>query len=180
MNTWTQRALGVVILVAVCVLAAAGIAYRMLWQRYDQGLQQFESRSERIDGVIRAGDAINTQLAAAQGAVAPRLHPKTPNAENDIQQKLRDLVVASGATLVSSQTALEGAASNQKIVAYKLTATVSGEWVKLVRLMETLQTQTPPFWVRTVSLSREGVPTGPQNARLTVQLDAPVQAGGNP
>jgi general secretion pathway protein M len=53
----------------------------------------------------------------------------------------------------------------------------TGEWPKLVRFMEMLQTHRPPFWVRTASLSREGAATSPQNARLTLQLEAPLAPG---
>ena len=53
---------------------------------------------------------------------------------------------------------------------------VNGEWVKLVSFMESLQTHRPPFWVRTANITREGASSGagPQNARLSLQLEAPL------
>lgn len=180
MNVWTQRVLGLLALSVTVVLIASGLVYRALWVRYEQGLSQFESRSERIDGVIRAGETIEKRLGVARDIVTPLLFFRGPNVENEIQQKLRDLISASGVTLVSSQAALEEA-GEKKIARYRLTATVTGEWAKALRFMETLQTHTPPFWVRSVTLMREGLPTGPQNIRLTVQLEAPLApAKGRP
>ena len=77
---------------------------------------------------------------------------------------------------MSSQVALEPGADG-KLARIRLTATISGEWPKLVRFMETLQTHRPPFWLRSATLSREGVATGPQNARVTLQLEAPLAPG---
>lgn len=176
MNAWTQRALGLLSLLAFCVLVAMGLTYRVLWNRYEQGLQQFESRSERIDGVIRAGETIDKRLGSARETVEPLLFSHGPNAENEIQQKLRDLISTSGMTLVSSQAALESA-GEKKIARYRLTASMTGGWSKVVRFMEVLQTHNPPLWVRSVTLIREGLPTGPQNVRLTLQLEAPLAPG---
>lgn len=178
MNVWTRRALGAVVLFCGGALVVAGSIYRVLWMRYEQGLAQFESRSERIDGVILAGPAIEKRMTQARDVVRPMLHSNGLNAENEIQQKLREIIASSGTTLVSSQAALEPTAEGKKIQRYKLTATVTGEWGKLVRLMEQLQTHAPPFWIQSVSLLREGLPAGAQNARLTVQLDAPLAPGG--
>ena len=176
MNAWTQRALALLIFIVLCALVAVGSVYSVLWDRYEKGLQQFESRSERIDGVIRAGEAVDKRLSSAKEAVEPRLYSHGPNAENEIQQKLRDLISASGVTLVSSQAALEGA-GEKKIARYRLTASMTGGWSTVVRFMEVLQTHNPPLWVRSVTLIREGLPTGPQNVRLTVQLEAPLAPG---
>ena len=179
MNAWTRRALGIVVLLCLGGLAVVGGVYRVLWMRYEQGLAQFESRSERIDGVILAGPAIEKRMTQARDMVAPMLQANGPNAENDIQQKLREIIASSGATLVSSQAALEPVAEGKYVQRYKLTATVTGEWGKLVRLMERLQTHAPPFWIQSVSILREGLPTGAQNARLTVQLEAPLAPAGS-
>lgn len=176
MNAWTQRALGVLVFMVISGLVASGLVYRALWIRYEQGLQQFESRSERIDGVIQAGETIEKRLGVAREMVVPRLFPQSPNVENEIQQKLRELISASGVTLVSSQGGLEGA-GEKKIARYRLTATVTAEWAKVIRFMETLQNHNPPLWVRSVTLMREGLPTGAQNVRLTVQLEAPLAPG---
>lgn len=180
MNVWTRKALGLLALFVMVLVIVSGLIYRVLWIRYEQGLQQFESRSERIDGVIRAGATIEKRLGVARDLVTPLLFVRGTNAENEIQQKLRDLISASGVTLVSSQAALEEG-GERKIARYRLTATVTGEWAKALRFMETLQTHTPPFWVRSVTLMREGLPTGTQNVRLTVQLEAPLApAKGRP
>ena len=176
MNTWTRRAIGILILLALAGLAGAGLVYRALWTRYDGALQQLESRSERLDGVVEAGPDIESRLGDARSMVAPLLHPAGENAPNDVQQKLRELIVTAGGTLVSSQVALEPGADG-KLARIRLTATISGEWPKLVRFMETLQTHRPPFWLRSATLSREGVATGPQNARVTLQLEAPLAPG---
>lgn len=175
MNTWTRRAIAIASLLALVVLACVGLVYRSLWMHYGGALQQLESRSERLDGVVDAGAEIERLLGVARNTVTPLLHPAGENAQNDVQQKLRELIVASGGTLVSSQVALEPGAEG-KLSRIRLTATVTGEWSKLVRFMEILQTHRPPFWVRTASLSREGasVAAGPQNARLALQLEAPL------
>ena len=176
MNAWTRRAVGILILLALGGLAGAGLVYRALWTRYDGALQQLESRSERLDGVIEAGPDIESRLVDARSMVAPLVHLAGENAQNDVQQKLRELIVTAGGTLVSSQVALEPGADG-KLARIRLTATISGEWPKLVRFMETLQTHRPPFWLRSATLSREGAATGPQNARVTLQLEAPLAPG---
>lgn len=174
MNVWTRRVLVTLVLVLAGVLAASAWVYRMLWLRYEGAIFQLEPRSERLEGVVNAGPDIETQLDSARNTVAPWLHPAGATAENDIQQKLRQLIEASGSTLVSAQAATEPGVDG-KLARIRLTATVTGEWAKVVRLMESLQTQRPPFWVRSVSMAREGTSTTePQNARLTLQLEAPL------
>ena len=174
-NTWLRNASIVLLLLFLIVLVGAGVVYRALWARYDGALQQLEPRSERLDGVVAAGSDIETLLGSASGTVAPLLHPAGETAQNDVQQQLRQMIMASGGTLVSSQVALEPGADG-KLARIRLTATVSGEWAKLVRFMETLQMHRPPFWVRTVSIAREGAQSGPgpQAARITLQLEAPL------
>lgn len=175
MNAWTRRALVGVVLLALVGLMVAALAYRALWTGYDSAQTKLESRSERLDGVVNAGPDIEALLASARNVVAPWLHPAGSNAQNDIQQQLRSLIMASGATLVSSQAVPEPAVDG-KLASIRLTATVMGDWAKLVQFMENLQTQRPPFWVRNASLLREGssVGNGPQSARLTLQLEAPL------
>lgn len=175
MNLWTRNACAVLFCLAAAVLAVAGGIYRTLWVRYDAALGQFESRSERIDGVIQAGPDIGKRLALVRDAVAPMLHPSGDNAQNDVQQKLRELITASGGTLVSSQVALEMGADG-KMDRVRLTATMTGEWNRLVRFMQTMQTHRPAYWVRSATLAREGgtATVAPQQARLTLQLDAPL------
>lgn len=175
MNLWRRRAMVLLLVLFLGALACAAVAYRALWNRYDNALQILEPRSERLEGVVDAGSDIETLLDSASSTVAPMLHPAGETAQNDIQQKLRQMIMASGSTLVSSQVALEPGVDG-KLARIRLTATVSGEWAKLVSFMESLQTHRPPFWVRTANIMREGSSSGPgpQNARLTLQLEAPV------
>lgn len=175
MNIWRRRSIVFLLALLIGTLACAAVAYRALWTRYDNALHQLEPRSERLEGVVNAGSEIETLLSSASGAVAPLLHPAGETAQNDIQQQLRQMIMASGSTLVSSQVALEPGVDG-KLARIRLTATVSGEWAKLVGFMENLQTRRPPFWVRTANITREGASTGPgpQNARLALQLEAPL------
>lgn len=175
MNIWRRRSIVFLLTLFVGALACAALAYRTLWVRYDNALHQLEPRSERLEGVVNAGPEIETLLNSASSAVAPLLHPAGETAQNDIQQQLRQMIMASGSTLVSSQVALEPGVDG-KLARIRLTATVSGEWVKLVGFMESLQTRRPPFWVRTANITREGANSGPgpQNARLALQLEAPL------
>lgn len=175
MNAWTRRALLAALLCALAVLAGAGLAYRTLWSSYDSGLSLLESRSERLDGLVDAGPDIATRLDAARQIVAPWLHPAGENAANDVQQRLRELISASGNTLVSSQVALEPGAEG-RLARVRLTATLTGDWPRLVRFMQDLQQRSPPFWVGSANLAREGAntPGAAQTARLTLQLDAPL------
>ncbi|MBV7540252.1 type II secretion system protein GspM [Acidovorax sp. sic0104] len=174
-NIWLQRSAATLAVLLLVAVAGASLVYRALWNRYDSALAQLEPRSERLEGVVNAGSEIETLLGTASGAVAPLLHPAGDTAQNDIQQQLRAMIMASGSTLVSSQAALEPA-TDGKLARIRLTATVTGEWPKLVRFMESLQVHRPPFWVRTVNITREGASSGsgPQNARLALQLEAPL------
>ena len=174
-NIWLRRTWIVLALLAVCLLVAGALLYRSLWTRYDSALGQLEARSERLEGIVNSGPQIEALLAKARANVSPWVHPGGENAPNDVQQKLRELIVNSGGTLVSSQVALEPGADGQ-MSRVRLTATVSGDWPKLVRFMETLQTHLPPFWVRSVTVLRDGATNGPgpQSARLALQLEAPL------
>lgn len=175
LNPWTRRAAWVLVLLALCVLASFGLAYYALWQHYDGALDQVGSRSQRLDGVLRSGDDITARLGAARRAVQPWLHPAGESAPNQVAQRLRELVVASGSTLVSSQ-AIPGTAEAGKLVRVRLDATVTGEWSQVMQLLATLQRQEPPFWIRSANLMREGPvgPDAPQQVRLSVQLEAPL------
>jgi len=174
-NIWRSRAMVALLLLLLGALAGSALVYRALWARYDNALAQLEPRSERLEGVVNAGTEIETLLASASSTVAPLLHPAGETAQNDVQQKLRQMIVASGSTLVSSQVALEPGVDG-KLARVRVTATVTGEWVKLLSFMENLQTHRPPFWVRTANITREGASsgTGPQAARLALQLEAPL------
>lgn len=174
-NIWLRRTWIALALLAVCLLAAGALLYRSLWARYDSALGQLEARSERLEGIVNAGPQIEALLAKARANVTPWVHPGGENAPNDVQQKLRELIVSSGNTLVSSQVALEPGADGH-MARVRLTATVTGDWPKLVRFMEALQVHLPPFWVRSVTVLRDGASTGsgPQTARLALQLEAPL------
>ncbi|GAD20292.1 type II secretion system protein GspM [Acidovorax sp. MR-S7] len=175
MNTWTRRAVAAALLCALAVLVCMALAYHVLWNRYDSALELLESRSERLDGVVSAGSDIQALLDNVHKSVSPLIHPGGESAQNEIQQQLRELISSSGSTLVSSQVAVEPGGDG-KLARVRLTATVTGEWTKLLRFMGTLQTHTPAFWVRAASILREGSNTGAsgQNGRITLQLEAPV------
>lgn len=174
-NIWLQRSVLTLLLLLLVAVAGAALVYRSLWARYDNALGQLEPRSERLEGVVNAGSDIESLLGTATGAVAPLLHPAGETAQNDIQQQLRTMIMASGSTLVSSQAVVEPGVDG-KLTRIRLTATVTGEWSKLVKFMESLQVHRPPFWVRSANITREGGSSGagPQNARLALQLEAPL------
>ena len=48
--------------------------------------------------------------------------------------------------------------------------------IRFSRFMQTMQTHSPVYWVRSATLAREGgsAAVAPQQARLTLQLDAPL------
>ena len=173
MNMWTRYAIMCCAGLTAALIGAVAWGYHALWARYDKALVQLESRSERLDGLIESAPQIEALLIAVRQNVTPWLHPRGENSQNDVQQKLRELIANSGVTLVSSQAAQEPT-GDSNLARIRLTATVTGEWTKLVRLAEGLQSHQPPFWVRTASLNREGsgVGAGAQLARLTLQLDA--------
>ena len=175
MNAWTKRALLTALLCLMAVAGSAALIYNALWTRYDGAQSLLESRSERIDGLVGAGSDIAARLESARQVVAPWLHPAGESAANDAQQRLRELISTSGNTLVSSQVALEPAAEGG-LASVRLTATLTGDWPRLVRFMQDLQTRMPPLWVRSASLAREGAntPGAAQTARLTLQLQAPL------
>ncbi|MCO5103542.1 MAG: type II secretion system protein M [Burkholderiaceae bacterium] len=174
-NVWLRRTWTALAVFALCLLVGGALLYRSLWARYDSALAQLEARSERLEGVVQSGPQIEALLAKAQASVSPWVHPGGDNAPNEVQQKLRELIVASASTLVSSQVAMEPGVDGQ-IDHIRLTTTVVGDWAKLIRFMETLQAQLPPFWVSSAIAMREGVSNGPgpQNARVTLQLQAPI------
>ncbi|MGP1691081.1 MAG: type II secretion system protein GspM [Giesbergeria sp.] len=174
-SIWVRHTGVALALAALCLLASGALLYRSLWTRYDSALGQLEARSERLEGIVKSGPEIEALLEKARAAVTPWVHPAGENAPNDVQQKLRELVVNSGGTLVSSQVALEPGVDGQ-MARVRLTATVTGDWPTLLHLMEALQTRLPPLWVRSVTVSREGASsgTGSQNARLALQLEAPL------
>lgn len=175
MSVWTRRAVAFILAALLLLLLGTAWGYRALWQRYDEALVQLQARSERLDGLLRAGPRITQDLKAARTAVSPWLHPAGDNAANDVQQRLREIISASGNTLVSAQAALEPA-TDDKLAGVQLGATITGEWAGLVRFVQTLQRQAPPYWVQAATLTRDGPasPAGAQTARLVLQLRAPL------
>lgn len=175
MPPWTRRALLTLLGLVALLLLLAGWGYRALWLRYDDVLAQLEARSGRLDGILQSSARIDKQLAETRAAVQPWLFPGGEGAQNEVIQRLRELVVQNGATLVSSQAVPTPAADGQLAHA-RLNATIDGDWEQLVRVAGLLQRHRPAFWVRSATLLREGVeaPGMAQKARLTVQLDAPL------
>ena len=175
MNIWRRRSIAALGLASLFCLVSAALTYQWLWKRYDVALEQLEPRSERLDGVVQSGAEIQKLLSSARESVAPWLHPSGEAAQNETQKQLRQMIDASGSTLVSSQIALEPAGEN-KLAKIRITATITGEWSKLVHFMEGLQAHRPPFWVSSANLTRDGASSGagPQNARLALQLEAPL------
>lgn len=176
MNVWTRRAAMLIGLGALVALLCYLLVYRALWQRYDGAQGQLEARSERLDGIVAVGPQIAAASQEARERVAPWLHGSGEDAQNEAQQRLRQLISASGATLISSQVAMAPAAEEGGLAMVKLTATMGGEWPAFVRFMEALQIASPPLWVRSASFLREGSGGAgqPQGARLTLQLEAPL------
>ena len=105
-NVWRARSLLLVGVLLLGASVAAALVYRALWLRYDNALLQLEPRSERLEGVVNAGNQIEELLGTASSTVAPLLHPGGEAAQNDVQQKLRQMIMASGSTLVSLQAPL--------------------------------------------------------------------------
>lgn len=175
MNVWTQRALLTLLVGLLTAAGGAAWVYRSLWSHYDSTQNQLQSRSERLDGVISVGPDIESTLQSLRDNLQPWLRADGEAAQNDTQQRLRELILASGSTLISSQVALEPAAEG-KLAAVRLTATVAGDWTALARFMQTLHTTMPPLWVRSASFQRDGANTGAQGqkARITLQLEAPL------
>ncbi|QTD45045.1 type II secretion system protein GspM [Ottowia testudinis] len=178
LHPWSRRALLTLVAAALLVLIGCALIYRAMWSRYGAGLDQLESRIERLDGVLQSGADIQGRLAAARRQVQPWLYPGGDSAQNDVTQRLRELVVAAECTLVSSQAAAV-AGEDGKLSRIRLSATVTGDWAQLLQLLERLQSQQPPLWTSSVNLMREGgnTPNAPQKARLGLQLEATLAPG---
>lgn len=127
MNVWTQRALLTLLVGLLTAAGGAAWVYRSLWSHYDSAQNQLQSRSERLDGVISVGPDIESTLQSLRDNLQPWLRADGEAAQNDTQ-RLRELISASGSTLISSQVALEPAAEG-KLAAVRLTATVAGDWI---------------------------------------------------
>lgn len=176
MNPWTRKTIVAISVLLGLALLVAGLFYRATWQRYDAALQQLEARGQRLEGVADSADQIQAALVQARSAVGAWLHTGAGDAaQNAVQQKARDLITRSGGTLVSSQVALDPAADG-KLAQVRLTATVTGEWADMVRMLASIQAQQPVLWVRSATVMRDGgmAAPQPQKVRVTLQLDAPL------
>lgn len=175
MNFWTRRVAVTLSVVFVALGVCVGLVCVALWQKYENALHILEPRIERLTGIVRAGSDIDAALNGARETLQPWLHIGGAKAQNDIQQQLRQLIDTTGVTIVASQSVFESG-DEQRLGRIRLTATVTGEWPKIVRLLEELQAQRPPFWVRSASLFRENgnASVEPQIVRLTMQLEAPL------
>lgn len=176
LSPWARKAALTAALLALVVLVLLAALYAANWKRYDSAQDQIESRIARLDGTLAASADIDAKLAKARQSISPWLHTAGADSQNEILQRLRELVVSSGATLVSSQAAAVPAEADQALAHVKISATISGDWPQLVRIGQTLQAQRPPYLVRSLNLQREGQASGKtsQKARLTLQLDAPL------
>ena len=178
LSPWAQRAALVTGVFALVLLVVVAWVYWLNWARYARAQDQIDSRIARIDGILASSADIDARLAQAKTAVGPWLHKGGADAQNEILQRLREMVVASGATLVSSQAAAVPAEGEQQLARVRVSATVSGEWPQLVQLGQALQAQRPLYLVRSLNIQREGQVAGKtsQKARMTFQLEAPISA----
>ncbi|MFD1710185.1 general secretion pathway protein GspM [Ottowia sp. GY511] len=176
LHPWTKRAVWAVAACLLLVVFVLGWLYWVNWSRYSTAQEQLESRISRLDGILAASADIDTRLSQARAAVGPWLHKGGSEGQNAVLQSLRELVVASGATLVSSQAATVPAESEQKLPKVRVSATVAGEWAQLVQLGQALQAERPPYLVHSLNIQREGQASNKaaHRARLTLQLDAPI------
>ena len=175
MNFWTRRVALTLVVALVVLGVAVGLVCAAFWQRYEQALHILEPRIERLSGIVKADSDIDAALNGANESLKLWLHAGGGKAQNDIQQHLRQIIDTTGATIVASQSVFESGDA-QRLGRIRLTATVTGEWSKIVSLLEALQAQRPPFWVRSASLFRENgnAAVEPQIVRLTLQLEAPL------
>jgi general secretion pathway protein M len=175
MNAWTRRAALALFVVFLLLSMGGGLAYYLLWHRYENASAVLEPRIERFEGLVKTEANLAAALQGANQTVETWMHQGGVKAQNGIQQQLRQLMGAAGVTVVATQAAFEPA-DDQRFARIRLTATVTGEWASAVQLLESLQMQKPPFWVRSAVLAREnGTDTAePQLVRMTLQIEAPV------
>lgn len=172
---WTRRAVWSIVAILFVGLALFSAVYWKNWLRYSDALDQLNARIERLDGLLRAGNTIDSRLEMARREVRPWLQPGGEAAQTRLSQRLRELVVSNEGTLVSAQ-AVMAPAEEGKIPYLKLSVTISGEWESLMRILAAVQAQQPSFWVRSSNLSREGranLDTA-HKSRLALQIDVPV------
>ncbi len=178
LSPWAKKSAWVSAAVLLLLLVLLAWIYWVNWARYASAQDQIESRIARIDGTLASSADIEARLTQVRQATGPWLHKGGADAQNEILQRLREMVVASGATLVSSQAAAVPAEGEQQLARVRVSATVSGEWPQLVQLGQALQAQRPLYLVRSLNIQREGQVAGKtsQKARMTFQLEAPISA----
>ena len=176
LHPWARNAAVVTAALGFLFLLLLALVYWLNWARYERAREQIESRIARLDGVLASSAEIDARLARARRSISPWLHQGGDAGQNAILQRLRDLVVSSGATLISSQAATVPAESERKLPKVRVSATVSGEWAQLVQLSAALQAQRPPYLVHSLNIQREGQAGNKavQKARMTLQLDVPL------
>ena len=176
LHRWARMAALVTAGFVVLLFLLVAWVYAVNWMRYDNALDQVESRISRLDGILGSTAEIDSRLEQARQAVDPWFHNGGAAGQNALLQRLRELVVSNGATLISSQVAAVPAESEQKLPKVRISATVTGEWSQLVQLSAALQAQRPPYLVHALNVQREGQANNKttQKARMTLQLDAPT------
>ena len=180
MNVWTRRALFIPILMLLCFMAISAALANRLYHRYQVGLSILEPRIERLAGVVEAGANIQSSLQLSIQTLEPWLHPASVGVQTEVQQRLRQLIDGAGLTTVALQAA--EADLSQTLPRLRISATLTGSWPSMLRAMQSIQQHRPAFWVRSVSILREGRdgPAEPQLIRLVLQIDAPVGKGSAP
>lgn len=175
MNIWTRR-MAVVLSVLLCTLLIGSVvAGYALKQHYASTLFILEPRLARLQGLAQSSADIESAMHASHHAVAPWLHAGGDGAESVAQQMLRQVIDAAGVTVVASQASLDVSA-DQMLSTIRITTTVTGEWSRIVRLLQAIHTHQPPFWVQSSILNRDGgqASSDTQTARLVLQIQAPA------
>ena len=176
LHPWAAKAALMAMGAVLLLLLIFAWLYWSNWSRYDSALNQVESRVARVDGLLASSAEVDSRLAQARQSVNPWLFKGGSEGQNAVLQRLRDLVVTSGATLISSQIAVVPAENEQKLPKARVSATISGEWAHLVQLGVAIERQRPPFLVHALNIQREGQANSKtaQKARMTLQIDAPM------
>lgn len=182
MNIWTKRATQTVLmLLLVVALIVASVVYFQL-QRYDAAMTKMEPRISRLSGLLASERNLTEGLTAGQTNLSPWVYSGGGEASNQIQQDVRKLVAEAGLTMGALQ-ATYNADANSRLGKVMLTATITGEWNNVLRLITALQLRQPAIWFQSTVITREGgsAPSDPQLTRVSFQLEAPVlQEGAKP
>lgn len=175
LHPWARRTALLLLVLALAALLAAALAWQQRYVRYNHDLEQIEQRVQRLDGIVASAEQIDAELDAVSTAIGPWLHAGGDGASNEMVQQLRELIVAHGGTLASSQTALIPP-EEDGLERVRISATISADWPQLMQILAALQIQQPPFWVYAASFMQTGsrAADAAQSARLSLQLDAPI------